>query len=313
MQAVPGRAAAGTFAVESGRSGLVEQDCLEALDALQWLRTGDEVCKRFDLTQSSVSRKCQKCLAVLEIELQRIHGEWCTIGDQTLLLMERRVHQHARFQGLRPLRLEATYWSGPLLCTPSPGPWVLGLANIVGVGHNFQLVRERIVDAFLASLPDLPGKDDPDLTAIVLSSMPVFFVARSDHPLVGRQNLGFQDIGEYPTLGVSGGAYPLVEQALGAIGVGNDPIRMKRYRRDQWEGRTEADLTIGYGTPLSLEISGADLVRLPLELPFRSGEAIVVRREYASHPQLQALREELLARLAQLATRHPELHLVEPD
>jgi DNA-binding transcriptional LysR family regulator len=173
-------------------------------------------------------------------------------------------------------------------------------------------VRERIVDACLTGLPDLPAPDDPDLTAIVLSSMPVFFVAQADHPLVGRHDLCFQDIAGYPTLGLSGGAYPLVEKALGAIGLGNDPLRMQRYRRDLWEGRAETELTIGYGTPLSLEICGGDLVRLPLELPFRSGEAIVVRREYATHPELLALREELLARLAHLATRHPELRLVEP-
>ena len=265
---------------------MIEQDYLEALDALQWLRTGEEVYKRFELTQSSVSRKCHKTLAVFKIGLQRIQGEWCTIGDPSLLLLERRVHQHARFQGQRRLRLEATYWSGPLLCTPTPGRWLLGLTNIVGVARNFQLVRERIVDACLIGLPDLPALDDPDLTAIVLSSMPVFFVARSDHPLVGRHDLCFQDIAAYPTLGVSGGAYPLVEKALGAIGLGNDP--------------------------LSLEICGGDLVRLPLELPFRSGEAIVVRREFATHPELLALREELLARLAHWATRHPELRLVEP-
>jgi DNA-binding transcriptional LysR family regulator len=291
---------------------LIDQDCLEALDALQWLRTGEEVCKRFELTQSWVSRKCRKTLAVFEIELERIQGEWCTIGDSSLLLLERRVHQHARFQGLRRLRLEATYWSGPLLCTPTPGGWLLGLANIVGVARNFQLVRERIVDACLIGLPDLPAPDDPDLTAIVLSSMPVFFVARADHPLVGRHDLGFQDIACYPTLGLSGGAYPLVEKALGAIGLGNDPVRMQRYRRELWEGRAETELTIGYGTPLSLEICGGHLVRLPLELPFSSGEAIVVLREYASHPELLALREELLVRLAHWATRHPELRLVEP-
>ena len=59
---------------------------------------------------------------------------------------------------------------------------------------------------------------------------------------------------------------------------------MQRYRRDLWEGRAETELNIGYGTPLSLEICGGDLVRLPLELPFRSGEAIVVRQEFATHP-----------------------------
>jgi hypothetical protein len=291
---------------------LIDQDCLAALDGLQWLRTGEEVCKRFEFSQFSVSRNCHKSLAVFDIELHRLNGEWCTVGDPSLLLLERRVHQFARFQGQRPLRMEATYWSGPLLCTPTPEPWMLGLANIVGIARNLQLVRERIVDAFLAGLPDLPEPDDPDLTAIVLSSMPVFFVARADHPLVGRRNLSYPEIAHYPTLALSPGSYPLVEQALQTIGLGNDPVRMQRYRRDLWEGRAETELTIGYGTPLSLEISGGDLVRLPLDLPFHSGEALVVRREYAAHPELLALRRELLARLAQLATHHPELKLVEP-
>ena len=81
-------------------------------------------------------------------------------------------------QGRRPLRLEATYWSGPLLCTPVPDSWILGLANIVGVPRNFQLVRERIVDVCLTGLPDCPPAGDPELTSIALSKMPVFFVVR---------------------------------------------------------------------------------------------------------------------------------------
>jgi len=55
---------------------------------------------------------------------------------------------------------------------------------------------------------------------------------------------------------------------------------MARYKRGLWEGKSEADLTIGYGTVLSMKISGENLVRLPLNLPFTSGEAIVVHREF---------------------------------
>jgi len=228
-----------------------------------------------------------------------------------LLQRQRQVHQLARWQGLRPLRLEATYWSGPLLCTPAPPRWILGLSNIVGVGRNFQLVRERVVDAFVAGLPDLPSPDDADLTAIVLSSMPVFFVARADHPLRDQKTLSFQDIAQYPTLGLPQGSYPLVEKALRSIGLGNDPVSMHRYQRDAWEGRAEAELTIGYGTPLSMAISGGDLVRLPLNLPIHSGEAVVVRREYASHPELKGLVQHLQQRLHHLAGCLPDLQLVE--
>ncbi len=63
---------------------------------------------------------------------------------------------------------------------------------------------------------------------------------------------------------------------------------------------------------MSLEICGGDLVRLPLELPFRCGEALVVRREAATHIELLALKEQLLARVTRLVTRHPELRLRGP-
>ena len=296
---------------EAACAEVVDQDGLAALDALQWLRTGQQVFERFGFSESSASRRCRRCLEIFGVELRRIDGEWCISGDDTLLQLQRQVHQLARWQGHRPLRLEATYWSGPLLCTPSPPGWQLGLTNIVGVGRNLQLVRERIVDAFLAGLPDVPEADDPELGVLVLSAMPVFFVARADHPLAGQGCLSVDDIARFPTLALPPGAYPKVETALRGLGLWNDPVRMGRYRRDLWEGRAEAELTIGYGTPLSMAISGGDLVRLPLELPFASGEALVVRRDNLQQPELARLATLLRARLRRQARRYPDLVVVE--
>lgn len=291
---------------------MIEQDALAALDGLQWLRTGEAVERCFGLSASTVSRQSHRALELFGVRLERRAGEWCVVGDATLLDLQRRVHQAARWRGQRPLRLEATYWSGPLLATPTPPRWRLGLSSIVGVPRNFQLVRERIVDGFLAGLPDLPAPDDPELTALVLSSMPVFFVAAPDHPLTRQPRLTYADIAAFPTLALPPGSYPRVEEALKAIGLWNDAVPMPRYKRQLWEGRAEAELTIGYGTPLSLVVSGGALVRLPLELPFRSGEALVVRREFADHPELLALRALLLERLSRLAQTHPEIQPVPP-
>ena len=291
---------------------MIDLDTLAALDGLQWLRTGEEVEKRFGVSASTVSRQSHRCLQRFGVQLERQQGEWEVVGDTTLLKMQRRVHQTARWLGRRPLRLEATYWSGPLLATPTPERWILGLGSIVGVSRNYQLVRERIVDAFLAGLPDRPAPDDPELTALVLSAMPVFFVAAATHPLAGRSHITLEEIARFPSLALPAGSYPQVEQALRRIGLWNDPVRMTRYRRDLWEGRAEAELTIGYGTPLSLAVSGAGLVRLPLELPFRSGEALVVRREFLDQAALVALRQLLLERLTQLALIHPEIQPVPP-
>ena len=292
---------------------MVDLDALTALDALQWLRTGDEVSRRFAISAASVSRQSRKCLDLFGLDLQRVDGEWNTLGDSSILLLERRVHQTARWMGRLLLRLEATYWSGPLLCSPVPEGWILGLSNIVGVPRSFQLVRERIVDVCLAALPDCPSEDDPELTSLTLSWMPVFFIVSAGHPLVGRRHLTYADIAEYPTLGLPGGAYPLVETSLKSIGLWNDFVRMSRYRREAWEGKTEAELTVGYGTALSMEVSGSGLVPLPLRLPFDSGEVMVVRRDFCAHPKLLALRDLIVARLRQFAERYPEIRLEPPD
>lgn len=289
---------------------MVDLDALTALDALQWLRICEEVSKRFGLSQATVSRQSRRCLDLFGLDLQRIEGEWNTIGDSTILALERCVHQVARWQGRRPLRLEATYWSGPLLCTPVPDDWILGLANIVGVPRNFQLVRERIVDVCLTGLPDCPPDSDPELTSIALSKMPVFFVVRPGHPLINRTQLSFTDIAQYPTLGLPPGSYPRVEACLKELGFWNDHVRMFRYKRENWEAKTEAELTIGYATSLSMEVSGGELVRLPLELPFTSGEVLVCRRDFIDHPRLLSLLNLLHARLAGLAERYGDIQLL---
>ena len=288
---------------------MIDQDTLAALDALLWLRTGAEASARLGISPPMISRHAKKCLDLFDLELQRIDGEWHTVGDMTTLLLERHVHQTARWLSHRPLRLEATYWSGPLLCTPTPDRWLLGLCNIVGTPRNFQLIRDRIVDAFVTGLPDVPRADDPDLCAYCLSSMPVFFVVKPGHPLIGKTNLSYDDIATYPTLGLPQGAYPSVEKSLKALGLWNDIVRMTRYKRERWEGLSEENVTIGYATCLSMAISGGNLIALPLELPFQSGEAIVVRREFATEPELIGLRNLIQSRLQRLANDHPELSL----
>ena len=85
---------------------------------------------------------------------------------------------------------------------------------------------------------------------------------------------------------------------------------MFRYKRENWEGKTEAELTIGYATSLSMEVSGGDLVKLPLELPFASGEVLVCHRDFIDHPRLLSLQALLRSRLAGMAERHGDIQLL---
>ena len=100
---------------------------------------------------------------------------------------------------------------------------------------------------------------------------------------------------------------------LQKVGLWSSPVRMKRYDQSRWEGKTEAELTIGYATALSLEVAGQGMRRLPLQLPISSGDALVVRREFAASEHLRRLHLTLLERLRPLAARHPEIQVLEPD
>jgi hypothetical protein len=286
---------------------LVELHVLQAFDALIWLRSAAAVECRYGISEATISRYRKRCLALFHLALERRQGEWELLGDTSILLLERAVHQEARWRGAAPLRLEATYWSAPLLQSPPLRDWLLGVSNIVGVRRTFQLVQDRIVDALITGLPDLPTDRQPALCAIPIVRMPVAYLVAPGHPLLRRGSLTVADIAEFPSLALPEGSYPLVEEALRRLGLWNDGVRMARYRRDLWEGRAEQELVVGYGTALSLAVSGERLCRLPLELPFASGDALVVRREYADHPRLHDLLLDLHRRYAPMVRRFADV------
>lgn len=284
-------------------------ECLASLDLSLWLRSGQAAGQRLGLNQSSVSRKCNQALELFGLELVKQDQEWSLQGDAALLQLERRVHQLARWQDLAPLRLEATYWSGPLLATPAPAGWLLGTCDIVGVGLPVALLRQRVIDGWIAAGPDWPDPDDPELVALPLCRYPVHLVVGPNHPLLNQGPISWDDVAAFPSLALPPGTYPKVEACLKQLGLWNAPVRMRRYRRERWEGQTEADLTIGYATVLSERVAGS-LVRLPLDLPLSSGESLVVRREFGPHPHTLGLAAELHRRLEAFAAAAPELTLL---
>ena len=290
---------------------LVSLDALACLDSLIWLQTGKEVAKRFSYNQSNVSRQQHNCCEVFGITLAKKDKEWVINQPNEFIRMERLVHQQARFQGLRSLRMEATYWSAPLLCTPEPEEWILGLSNIVGVERNHQLVREAIIDAWLCSAPDLPDCNDPDLTSIQLCEMPIHLMVGKNHPLLRKEtNLCWDDIADFPSLALPDGAYPNTQIAFKKLGLWNSPVQMNRYKRELWEGQTEEDVTIGYGTCLSIVASQTDQIALPLSLPFCAGEALVMRHERRNHPKILDLIGLIKQRIQTLKKTQPDIRLL---
>jgi hypothetical protein len=81
-------------------------EVLAALDALLWLRTRDRAAAHLQCTQPMVSRHSRRCLQVFGLEMEKRAGEWCLRGDQTLIDLERSVHQLLRWRQGRRLRLD---------------------------------------------------------------------------------------------------------------------------------------------------------------------------------------------------------------
>lgn len=180
---------------------MVRVELLEALDALIWLRTGHQVASRFNINQSSASRNSKKCAQEFLVSLVRRNSEWSVEGDPTLLNLERYVHQVSRWRDNKPLRLEAQHWSAPLLCTPTPSGWIAGNFNFLEYDRPLQLLKERIIDAWIASYPDAINDDDTEFTAIRLSRMPLQMVVMKGHPLLELGNqITFDDIAKFPSL-----------------------------------------------------------------------------------------------------------------
>ena len=81
-----------------------------------------------------------------------------------------------------------------------PAGWVGGSWNHVGMERPLQLLRERVIDAWIGSYqPDMPVTDS-EITVIDLCRTPVHLVAHPGHPLASRQSLAQEDLDPFPSL-----------------------------------------------------------------------------------------------------------------
>lgn len=287
---------------------MVTPEQLSALDHLQWLRTGAAAARALRCSQPTVSRRVSEVLQRLGCSLRRLGGEWQIRGSVELLAAQREVHQIWRLRGGEPLRLEATYWSGPSLATPTPTGWRAGLFDLPGKALPLQLLRERVIDAWIAGyLPDLPAADDPEFVVIELCQMPCQLQAARHHPLAPETGLTAEDLARFPSLALPEGWFPQLEQRLRAQQLWSTPsVQFRRYDEASWEGRTADAVTLCYGNALNLELH-PELVQLDWSIGHVGGEALVVRRDLSECGAIQLLLRKLQRRVVRLSQRHAEL------
>jgi len=293
---------------------VVSIELLAALDALLWLRTGERAAAYLQCTQSTVSRHSRRCLDVFGLMLEKQSGDWRLMGDQTLLDMERGVHQLLRWRQGFGLRLDSQHWCAHLLEPAVPPPWVPGNCNFFEYDQPLELVQRGVIDAWLCGAPDLP--EYADLHAVQLTAMPLQLVVKPHHPLLDRGDaLRFDDLADYPVLPLPDGAFPRTQAVLETLRLWACPERDRRVREASWLGaRPVEDWMIAFETPLRLAAGLADDWQpLPLSLPLVVGEAVVVRREFAGFPPLQALVDGLCRRALELADGQPHVQVLWPD
>lgn len=279
---------------------MVTEEQLEALDLLLWLGNGQLAGARQSCNQSSISRRIASCLEILRVRLKRQDGHYVLSETRDYLLLERQLHQLLRLRAGERLRLEATHCvSHVLLQAPLPG-WMLGSFDHRSVERMFELLRQRVIDAWITSDTfDLPAADDPDLAVIQLTHWPAWVLADAHHPLCQVSGLSIGDLDRFPVLAFPETIYPVMAGALDDIGFGASHTRLARYDRGSWNRCTADEVTLSFGGSVSAHGSPGQ-VRLAWDLELFSGEALVLRRDLISHLQVALLVEQLRQRFLQL-------------
>ena len=281
---------------------MVTLEQLDALDLVYWMRSGVSAARACYCDESSLSRRLGNVLKIFDLTLDRKTFEIC--GDQTLLNLQRAVHQHARLKGARPVRIDATHLIRHHLVTCLPSDFLLGPCDHTGLERICRLLQSRVLDAWITSdIYDLPDHDD--LEVMPLWRWPHLLVVHRCHPLVGQRQLTAAELRKFPSLILPAHLYPALSEALHAKGFGHK-TQMKRYDKGSWSTPSDDAMTIVYGSCLSLDAE-PELVALPWDLGLIGGEALVYRHDCKIYPWFASLLSALKQLQAVLLERHPSL------
>ncbi|MEB3333791.1 MAG: LysR substrate-binding domain-containing protein [Cyanobacteriota bacterium] len=273
---------------------------LAALDVLLWVCNGEHAGRVTGLSQPTVCRAAHQMSQGLGLTLRKIRGEWQMGGDCDDLSLERQRHQASRLAEQAHLRLEAGALSSRLLADPTPTGWVLGRADAINQPRSLSLLKQRVIDAWICtSAIDLPEDPQHTLTVWELHRTPLRLVASANHPLVKERGLTMDDLSPFPSVALDEDWYPKSAAQLRAHGLWRDPRRLSHHRSQHWEGRTADGRTLAYVSPLTLARQPA-LRPIDFDLGLDHALALVVLRELAEHPRIQALHRELGRRVALL-------------
>lgn len=292
---------------------VVTLDCLDAFDHLIWLRTGARAAEVMGCSQSTISRNSSKCQQIFHVRLRRVAAEWGVAGATGLLAAERRLHQRYRWDHDLPLRFEAQHWMRDTYARWQPPGWVKGNLNYLDYERPLDLLKNRIIDAWLCGAPDIP--EDPELTCRQLFELPMKLVAQRGHPLLLRQPpLSLEDVAAYPLLPLPELAFPVFQARLAELGLAGPPVEaVADCGSCEADGLSFDERCLGIASALTLPLYGPEYQVLTVEIPIHFGDVLVIRSEFAAHRRSRQLCESLLEHLRRVTAGMAELRLLTSD
>lgn len=162
---------------------MISVDCLSCLDGLIWLRTQEQVARKMQLAQSSVSRNVRRCCEVFNVKLLKVGLEYHLVGDLTLINMQRDVHQYYKWNAGQALRMDGQGRVHASLHGVDAPAWVCGNLDYGNLEHPLRLMRRGLVDVWITP----PGEEFPDALAHELVSVPLLPEGRGEHLVVRRR------------------------------------------------------------------------------------------------------------------------------
>lgn len=281
---------------------------LDCLDALIWFGTGEAASDKLCISQSSISRTARKVANTFHLKLIKGQRGWTLIGDQNCLNLERHLHQKMRLDCGDPLRLEAQFFYAKSYAQIVQNKHLLGTCNFLDIARPIDLLRNHVVDVWIAGYPDLPSPDDPDLTCFYLTRHPLHLAVKRDHPLVQLgDSVTLDDVRQYPCIALKDGAFPETQRHLESLGLWNTQVPVRRFNQEGWMEHAADRPSVSLASVLSIGLYKDPLVFLPIDLGHTTGQTFVVRREHENHPRIQALLTSLKIGSLALAKEHAEV------
>ena len=257
---------------------MLEVDSLRIVDAYEWLGTGEAAGKFLFLSQSTVSRSIKQ----FRVLSDRIKQYNCT----ELLEMERVIHQKWRFHQGEDLRVHAFRWSNHLVAKHSLARWRL---NPVGVSVTkksaLELLERRVIDAVCAPYPLIATADKGIFACLPLYRSCLQVMTDETFDMAQEKGLYPGDIATKTVLAT----LPFVPPEAAHCSAQLDAIC---FDADQSEKTTMRMPARYWGTPLT-PLAMPDLYPLDYVTSIPYEEYLVVRKEWAGHPHVSALRQTI--------------------